>query len=79
MTKSDAEAALLALPLEERIEVARHLWESIEREGEPELVPDWQRKILEVRLSDLEANPDDWLTWDQVKAELAGDPAKNRE
>jgi hypothetical protein len=33
-------------------------------------LPDWQRRILEERLADLERNPNDEQTWDEVKAEL---------
>jgi putative addiction module component (TIGR02574 family) len=31
---------------------------------------EWQRKLLDQRLADAEANPDAWLTWDEVKARV---------
>lgn len=33
-------------------------------------LPDWQRRILQDRLADLERNPDDEQPWDQVEEEL---------
>jgi len=33
-------------------------------------LPDWQRQILDERLADLERNPSDEQTWEEVKAEL---------
>lgn len=78
MTKSAVEAALLALPLAERIEVAEHLWVSIEQETEASDLPAWQKTLLEARLADLERHPDDWLSWDEVKAEVQADLAKMR-
>lgn len=62
----------LKLPSEERFELAQILWKSIEPENEVGFlsVPDWQRKTLEERLADLERNPDDEESWEQVKADL---------
>jgi putative addiction module component (TIGR02574 family) len=70
MGKPEIEAALLALPLDERIEVAEHLWESIERESEGGDLPQWQVQLLEERLAYADRNPDDWLTREQVEAAL---------
>jgi hypothetical protein len=33
-------------------------------------IPDWQRRILDERLADIERNPNDEQTWEEVKAEL---------
>jgi putative addiction module component (TIGR02574 family) len=78
MPKSDLEAALLALPLAERIEVAEHLWVSIEQETEASDLPVWQAALLDARLAEIERHPDDWLTWDEVKATVESDLAKRR-
>jgi putative addiction module component (TIGR02574 family) len=78
MSKSEVEAALLALPLAERIEVAEHLWASIEEETESGDLPAWQASLLDERLADLERNPEDGLSWDEVKAALQADLAKRR-
>jgi putative addiction module component (TIGR02574 family) len=63
---------LLELPVAEKIELAQMLWESIEPEDEAGFlaIPDWQRQILDERLTDLAEHPDDEQTWKEVKAEL---------
>jgi hypothetical protein len=45
---------------------------SAEREDESCLlpIPDWQRRILDDRLANIEQNPNDEQTWEEVKAEL---------
>ena len=71
MKKAEIEK-LLELPIAERIELAQILWESVEPEDEARFlsIPDWQARILDERLSDLDRNPSDAQTWDEVKAEL---------
>jgi putative addiction module component (TIGR02574 family) len=63
---------LLELPATERMELAQILWDSLEPDEEIRFlpVPDWQRQILDERLADLEANPGDEQSWEEVKAEL---------
>lgn len=71
MTRAEIQK-LLDLPVDEKIELAQMLWESVEPEDEVRFlaIPDWQRRILDERLADLDRNPDDEQTWDEVKAEL---------
>ncbi|HEX7184859.1 MAG TPA: addiction module protein [Thermoanaerobaculia bacterium] len=71
MKKAEIEK-LLELPVAERIELAQILWESVEPEDEARFlsIPDWQSRILDERLADLDRNPGDEQTWDEVKAEL---------
>jgi hypothetical protein len=33
-------------------------------------IPDWQRRILDDRLANIEQNPHDEQTWEEVKADL---------
>jgi putative addiction module component (TIGR02574 family) len=63
---------LLELPADEKMELAQILWESVEPEDETRFlsIPDWQRQILDERLADIDRNPDDEQTWEEVKAEL---------
>jgi putative addiction module component (TIGR02574 family) len=51
---------------------------SIEQETEAGDLPAWQKTLLEARLADVERHPDDWLSWDEVKAEVQADLAKMR-
>ena len=71
MIKKELER-LLDLPVEERLEIAQLLWNSVEPEDEIRFlsIPDWQRRILEERLEDLDRNPNDGQPWDEVKKEL---------
>ena len=71
MTRAEIQK-LLELPADEKIELAQMLWESVEPEDEVRFlaIPDWQAKTLDERLADLDRNPDDEQTWDEVKAEL---------
>lgn len=63
---------LLELPANEKLELAQILWESVEPEDEAHFlsIPDWQRQVLDERLADIDRNPDDEQTWEEVKAEL---------
>jgi putative addiction module component (TIGR02574 family) len=63
---------LLDLPADERMELAQILWESVEPEDETRFlsIPDWQKRILDERLANIERNPNDEQTWEEVKAEL---------
>ena len=71
MTRAEIQK-LLDLPADEKIELAQMLWESVEPEDEVRFlaIPDWQARILDERLADLDRHPDDEQTWDEVKAEL---------
>jgi putative addiction module component (TIGR02574 family) len=71
MTRAEIQK-LLDLPADEKIELAQMLWESVEPEDEVRFlaIPGWQARILDERLADLDRNPDDEQTWDEVKAEL---------
>jgi putative addiction module component (TIGR02574 family) len=63
---------LLDLPVAERMELAQILWDSVDPADEAGLlaIPDWQRRILDERLADLERNPGGGQTWEEVKAEI---------
>ncbi len=62
---------LLALPVEEKLNIIEQLWDSLtppEREGLP--VPAWHRDELEKRQTDIDMNPDLSVAWDDVKRQL---------
>jgi len=59
-----------ALPLAERLELARRLWDDLEGEGyDPDLTPG-QAAELNRRLAEFEKNPEDGIPWETVKAEV---------
>lgn len=58
------------LPVEEQIEYVQVLGDRIAASPARVPVPDWQLKLIDERLDDLEANPDDSVPWEQVWEEL---------
>ncbi len=61
---------ILALPVRERLRLVEAIWESLDREPEAPPLTASQRRLLDQRLDAFLANPDDLLTWDEVKAGL---------
>jgi putative addiction module component (TIGR02574 family) len=58
------------LSVEEQIEYVQALWDRIAATPDRVPVPDWHLKLIDERRDDLEANPDDSVTWDEVRDEL---------
>ena len=65
MTKAEIEA----MSIDDRAKLAEMLWDSMPEERIVE-IPEWQAKILEERLADFLANPQDLIPWEKVKADL---------
>ncbi len=61
---------ILALPVRERLRLVEAIWESLDREPEAPPLTASQRRLLDQRLDAFLANPNDLLTWDEVKAGL---------
>ncbi len=61
---------ILTLPVRERLRLVEAIWESLGSEPEVPPLTDGQRRLLDQRLDAFLANPDDLLTWDEVKAGL---------
>lgn len=49
MTKVELKREILSLPVEERLELAETIWDSLEQSAEQPALPEWQRRILNVR------------------------------
>jgi putative addiction module component (TIGR02574 family) len=61
------------LSVEEQIEYVQALWDHIAVQPERVPVPDWHREELDRRLDDLEKNPNDSVSWEDLKARLRSD------
>ncbi len=54
--------------VEDRIELAQEIWDSVEREIERSPLTEAQRAELERRLADSISRPDAVIPWEEVKA-----------
>lgn len=70
MTKSQLQQAALHLSVEDRLELAEALWESVEAAGQQPPIPDWQRQALDECLAEEEANPEAGAPWEEVKQRI---------
>ena len=59
------------LSVEERLALVEDLWDSIAGESAAMSLTDVQRAKLDRRLADHEANPNDVVPWEEVKASIA--------
>ena len=62
-------AEIKSLSIDERIALVEAIWDSISAESENLPLTEAQRLALERRLADDDANPDDVVSWDVVRAE----------
>ena len=69
MTKAQIREEALKLPPEDRADLIDELNVSLLEEP----LPAWQRELLDERLDALERDPDNTLSWDEVKASLRSD------
>ena len=66
-------AEVLALPVEERIELAQSIWDSVAAVPEAVQLTDEQRSELEVRLKEYRKNPDSGSPWPKVRDRILSD------
>ncbi len=69
MSTTELPPEILALSIPDRIELAFKIWDSVGDEAATEL-SDEHRRILDERLSEHLANPEEGESWASVKAEL---------
>ena len=65
VSKADLIQEIRRLPFAERVELLEELWNEAESER-PELL-EWQKVLLDQRLKDAEAHPEDWVSWDEAR------------
>lgn len=58
------------LTVEERLALVEELWDSIAADSAAVPLTAAQREELDRRLADHEANPDDGMSWEQIKSSL---------
>ncbi|MDZ7585737.1 MAG: addiction module protein [Thiobacillus sp.] len=57
-------------PFAEKMQLVEDLWDAIAEEAAQQRLSDAQRQVLEARLRESDANPDDGKPWDEVRAEI---------
>ena len=69
MTSAEVKKAVLEMSPEERLEIIRTAWESFTTQEE---VPPSAEELafIDERIRDYEANPEDVVPWEEVKAKL---------
>jgi putative addiction module component (TIGR02574 family) len=60
-----------SLSVLERLALIEAIWESLEDQQDEAPLSDEHRALLDERIADMEANPGDGLTWEQLKAKLS--------
>lgn len=70
MNKGEIKSEALQLPVEDRLDLAEALWESLDQEPvQPEL-PAWQREVLDQRLAADDSMPEAGSPWEEVKQRI---------
>ena len=67
-------AEINALPVEDRLRLVHAIWDGIAEEQGTFRLTDAQKRELDRRIAEYEANPDDVLTWEEVRAALQAEP-----
>lgn len=76
VSTADAVSTVFALPLEQRIQLAQDLWDSVAQETGPESPPlyltDEQRAEIDRRLAEMKANPSMCLSEEEFWRRVRG-------
>jgi putative addiction module component (TIGR02574 family) len=67
MTRAEIQLKVMALPEEERLEIAEAIWSSLDNPNALPL-PQWQKDLLDERLASL--GTEEGRDWEDVKAEI---------
>lgn len=65
---------ITTLSIEDRIDLVQAIWDTIAAEQAYPSLTEAQQQELDRRIADYETNPDDVLTWDEIKASLRKRP-----
>ena len=58
------------LDITERILLVEEIWDSIAKEQENLGLSEYEKEILDTRLASLEENPNNLMSWDEMKRKL---------
>jgi putative addiction module component (TIGR02574 family) len=63
---------IASLSVEDRIHLVQAIWDTIAAEGVHPDLTESQKQELDRRIAELEANPTNVLTWEEIKAHVWG-------
>jgi putative addiction module component (TIGR02574 family) len=63
-------AQIATLPVDQRLKLVQAIWDGIAAEEALPGLSDDQKRELDRRVAELDSNPDDVLTWEQIKARV---------
>lgn len=63
---------IATLSVEDRIRIVQAIWDSIAAEQVYPDLSDAQKQELDRRIADYDSNPDNVLTWEEIKASIKG-------
>jgi putative addiction module component (TIGR02574 family) len=63
-------AEVAAMSVDDRIRLAQAIWDTIASGPEHPSLTEDEKKELDRRLADLDANPQNVLTWEEIKAHI---------
>ncbi len=58
------------LSADEKIDYVQDLWDRIAAEPDDLAIPDWHLRIVEERLADHRAHPEQVVTWEEAEEEI---------
>ncbi|HAZ43300.1 MAG TPA: hypothetical protein DDW76_29540 [Cyanobacteria bacterium UBA11369] len=61
---------IATLSIEDRIRLVQAIWDSIAAEQAYPALTEQQKRELDNRIDDYEMNPDNVLTWEEIKASI---------
>lgn len=70
MNPSLDELGITRLSMEERLILIGAIWDSITDSANQPEIPQWHINILEERLSSADKTPENYISWDELKADL---------
>ncbi|MBD2182717.1 addiction module protein [Planktothrix sp. FACHB-1355] len=65
---------ITTLSIEDRIDLVQAIWDSIAAEQAYPNLTEAQQQEIDRRIADYETNPDNVLTWDEIKASIRKRP-----
>ena len=74
MTHPETLAEIKTWSVDDRLELFHEMWDNIATDAGVLPMSSEVRQLLEERLAEDEANPDDVITWDEIKSSLKAQP-----